>query len=610
MTAEVDRGVGMATAADVMVETLIDWGVDTIFGFPGDGIDGVFESLRTRQDKVRFIQVRHEEAAAFSACAYAKLTGRLGVCLVTSGPGAVHLLNGLYDAKMDGAPVLAITGQTESDLLGLSYVQEIDEDSLFKDVSAYTQQIQHSGDVHNLTATACRIALARRTVTHLSFPIDYQSEEAKEDYYTGLAGPPKTPNQLLQPAPGFYGASSHYAKNYPVPGPDSLRRAADILNSARRVAILVGHGALSARQEVTELADTLAAPVVKALQGKGVIPDDSPYSTGGIGLLGTQPSVNALNDCDVLLMIGTSFPYASYLPKPGQARGIQIDIDETRLGLRFPVEVGLVGDSQTTLQALIPLLQRKHDRSFLEARQREMQDWNSYIRAKGSSTDMPMKPQVVAYTLQKLIQPDAIITGDSGTNTTWIARDFCLTGDQRFILSGNLATMAPGLPYAVGAQIAFPGRQVVAFVGDGGFTMLMGEMLTAVKYNLPIKVIIIKNNVLGQIKWEQIVFLGNPQFGVELQPADFAGWARAAGAEGFCAERPDQIEDIMKAFLASPKPAVLEAVVDPNEPPLPPSVSRQQAVNFAEALLKGEPHGGRIALTAFRDKIEEWWKTK
>ncbi len=599
----------MATTSDVMVETLIDWGVDTIFGFPGDGIDGVFESLRTRQDRIRFIQVRHEEAAAFSACAYAKLTGKLGVCIATSAPGAIHLLNGLYDAKMDGAPVLAITGQAESDLLGMSYVQEIDEHTLFKDVAAFSQQVQGAGDVHNLTATACRVALAKHTVAHISFPIDYQSLEAKDDYYSGLAGPPKTPDQLLQPAPSFYGTPNQLPHQAPVPSPEALRRAADSLNTGSKVAILVGHGALTARREVEMLAETLGAPVVKALQGKGVIPDDSPYSMGGIGLLGTQPSVNAINECDVLLMIGTSFPYASYLPKPGQARGIQIDIDETRLGLRFPVDIGLVGDARTTLQALIPLLERKTDRSFLEARQKDMQAWNSYLQSTGTSTDMPMKPQVVARTLQKLINSDAIICGDSGTNTTWIARDFALTDDQRFILSGNLATMGPGLPYANAAQIAFPDRQVIAFTGDGGFTMMMMEMLTAVKYNLPIKVIIIKNNVLGQIKWEQIVFLGNPEFAVELQPADFAGWARAAGAEGYCAERPDEIEDIMRQFLASPKPAVLEALVDPNEPPLPPSISRTQAVHFAEALLKGQPQGGRIALTAFRDKVEEWWKT-
>jgi thiamine pyrophosphate-dependent acetolactate synthase large subunit-like protein len=335
------------------------------------------------------------------------------------------------------------------------------------------------------------------------------------------------------------------------------------------------------------------------------VPDDSPYTTGGIGLLGTRPSQDAMEQCDTLLIVGSSFPYPNYLPKPDQARGVQIDVDETRLGLRFPVEVGLVGDSKASLEALIPLLQQKSDRSFLEKAQKAMAEWNEIIADEGTSTDMPMKPQVVAYTLDKLAAPNAIITGDSGTNTTWIARNFRLKADQRFSCSGNLATMAPGLPYAVGAQIAFPDRQVIAFVGDGGFTMLMGEMITAVKYKLPIKVVIIKNNVLGQIKWEQIVFLGNPQFGVELQPADFAAYARAVGAAGFCAERPDEIEGVMREFLAHPGPAVLEAVVDPNEPPIPPKVEPKQVLHWAEALMKGQPDGVRISLTAFRDKIDQ-----
>jgi pyruvate dehydrogenase (quinone) len=304
-------------------------------------------------------------------------------------------------------------------------------------------------------------------------------------------------------------------------------------------------------------------------------------------------------------MVGTSFPYVAYLPKPGQARAVQIDVDETRLGLRFPIEVGLVGDAAATVRALRPLLQRKSDRSFLEKAQQGMKEWNALLDEEGTRTDMPMKPEVVAHTLEKLVAPDAIICGDSGTNTTWIGRNFRLKRGQKFSLSGNLATMAPGLPYSIGAQVAYPDRQVIAFVGDGGFTMLMGEILTAVKYKLPIKVIIVKNNVLGQIKWEQIVFLGNPEYGVELQSADFAGWARAAGAQGFCVERPDEIEQVMRQFLAVPGPAVLEAVVDPNEPPMPPKVTKEQALHFAEALVKGQPQGARIALTAFRDKIDQ-----
>ena len=599
----------MATTSDTLVQTLIDWGVDTIFGFPGDGINGVFEALRRQQDRLRFIQVRHEEAAAFSACAYAKFTGRLGACIATSGPGAVHLLNGLYDAKMDGVPVLAITGQQFSDLLGMSYTQGIDTLALFADVAAYNQQVQGTADVHNLVNTACRVALTKHTVAHISFPIDYQEMEATSDYYTGIEGPPKTPEQLLQPVASFYPVTSPLDTLAPVPDEGSLRHAADILNAGSRVAILVGHGALAARLEVEETAELLGAPVIKTLLGKGVLPDDSPYTTGGIGLLGTKPSVQALDNCDVLLMIGTGFPYAGYLPKPDQARGIQIDLDETRLGLRFPVEVGLVGDAKATLRALNPLLQRKSDRSFLDTAQKGMQDWNAFVEKMGTRTDVPMKPQVVSHALQKLAAPDAIICSDTGTCTTWIARDFRLGPNQMFSASGNLATMGNGMPYAVAAQVAHPNRQVIAFCGDGGFTMMMFELITAVKYNLPLKVIIIKNNVLGQIKWEQIVFLGAPEYGVELQPVDFAGWANAAGATGFCVEDPKEMESAMATFLSTPGPALLEAVVDPNEPPLPPTMNREQAIHFAEALAKGQPDAARIALTAFRDKITEWWTT-
>jgi thiamine pyrophosphate-dependent acetolactate synthase large subunit-like protein len=593
------------TASDTLIDTLAtNWGVDTIFGLPGDGINGIMEALRTHQDRVRFVQVRHEEAAAFAACAYAKFTGKLGVCLATSGPGAIHLLNGLYDAKMDGASVLALTGQQYSDLLGLSYQQEVDLLSLFKDVAAFNQQIQGSTDVYNLVNTACRTALAKHTVAHITFPIDYQVAEAKNGFYAHHGGPPKTPGEVGIPSPSFYTSPSAKPAVMPAPDQSALQRAAGILNDGGKVAILAGHGAIHARSELEQAAELLAAPIVKPLLGKAAVPDDSPYTTGGIGLLGTRPSQEAMEECDTLLIVGSSFPYPNYLPSPEQARGVQIDIDETRIGLRFPVEVGLVGDSRTTLAALMPLLERKADRSFLEEAQAAMKEWNEGVDRMGTRTDYPMKPQVVAHTLEKLAASNAIITGDSGTNTTWIARDFRLKEGQWFSCSGNLATMAPGLPYAIGAQVAFPDRQVIAFVGDGGFTMLMGEMMTAVKYNLPIKVVIIKNNVLGQIKWEQIVFLGNPEYGVELQPADFAAYARSVGAAGFCAERAEEIEGTMREFLAHPGPAVLEAVVDPAEPPMPPKVEMKQVLKWGEALAKGQPDAVRISLTAFRDKID------
>ncbi len=595
------------TASDTLVESLIEWGVDTIFGYPGDGINGLMEALRTHQDAVKFIQVRHEEAAAFAACGYAKFTGRLGVCLATSGPGAIHLLNGLYDAKMDGAPVLALTGQQYSDLLGTSYQQEIDVLSLYKDVAAFNQQVQGATDVANLVNTACRTALSKRSVAHITFPIDYQVEEADERVLSHHGGPPKTTAQVSLSAPSFYARheGSDGAITAPVPSERALRQAADILNAGNKVAILAGHGAIHARAELEQIAELLGAPIVKPLLGKGVVPDDSPYTTGGIGLLGTRPSEEVLEACDTLLIVASSFPYPRYLPKPGQARGVQIDIDETRLGLRFPIEVGLGGDAQATLRALVPLLPRKQDRAFLRKAQEGMKDWNAKLDAEGHRMDLPMKPQVVAQALMELAAPDAIITGDSGTNTTWIARNFRIKARQMFSCSGNLATMAPGLPYAIGAQVAYPGRQVIAFVGDGGFTMLMGEMLTAVKHQLPIKVVIIKNDVLGQIKWEQIVFLGNPQYGVQLQPADFVAWARAAGAAGYHVEDPARIQDVMREFLAYPGPALLECAVDPNEPPMPAKIKPEQAEHFAQALLKGQPQGPRIALTLFRDKVDE-----
>ena len=600
------------TASDILMERLVDWGVDTIFGLPGDGINGLFEALRTHKDKIKFIQVRHEEAAAFAACAYAKFTGRLGVCLATSGPGAIHLLNGLYDAKMDGAPVLAITGQQYSDLLGSQYQQEVNLLALYTDVAAYNQQVQGSGDVYNLVNTACRVALSQRAVAHITFPIDYQVAAGKEQFYKEPGGPARSADDVTQYAPGFYVTNGHSGVGHaqtqptaPAPGAEQLQRAAAILNAGAKVAILAGHGAIHARAELEQLADILAAPVVKPLLGKSAIPDDSPFSMGGLGLLGTRPSEDVMEQCDTLLIIGSSYPYPSYLPKPEQARGVQIEIDQARVGLRFPVEIGLVGDSRATLLALLPLLQRKSDRSFLEMAQRGMQDWNHLIEAEGTRADVPMKPQVVAHALNKYAAADAIVCGDSGANTTWIARNFFCTGERMFSCSGNLATMAPGLPYAVGAQVAHPDRQVIAFQGDGGFTMLMGEMITAVKYNLPIKVIIMNNHYLAQIKWEQIVFLGNPEYGVDLQPADFATWARAAGAQGIRVDDPTNIDQVMQEFLALPGPAVLDCIVDPDEPPLPAKIKPEQALHFAEALAKGTPQGPRIALTAFRDKIDQ-----
>lgn len=578
------------TAADVLIEGLIEWGVDTVFGLPGDGINGIMEALRKRQDRVRFIQVRHEEAAAFMACAYAKYTGRLGCCLATSGPGGIHLLNGLYDAKLDQAPVLAITGQTYSDLKGSRFQQEINMTLLFEDVSVYNQEVINPDQVEMLVNEACRHALNHRGVAHITFPVDYQEKEP-----SGKGTTHKVEGHT----------TSRWTPPAAVPPEDELRLAAFILNEAKKPVILVGQGALGATVEVLELADKLGAPIVKALLGKAVVPDDHPLTTGGLGLLGTTPSQEAMEQADALLIIGSSFPYMEYLPKPEQAKGVQIDDKPDRIGLRFPVEVGLVGDAKPTLIALSSLVERKEDRSFLEGAQQGMREWWELMEKRAMRDDVPIKPQRVAWELSGLAADDAIISGDSGTNTTWIARQFKIRGRQKFSCSGTLATMAPGLPYAIAAKVAFPERQSIAFVGDGAFTMLMGEFATAVKYNLAVTVVVIKNNTLGQIKWEQIVFLGNPEYGCELHSIDFARFAEACGGVGIRVERPEEIRPALERALASGRPTLVEVVVDPFEPPMPPKISAEQALHFAEALAKGQPSGGKIALTLFRDKLNE-----
>jgi pyruvate dehydrogenase (quinone) len=580
-----------ATAGDVIVDRLIDWGVTVVFGIPGDGINGVMEALRTRQGRIRFVQVRHEEAAAFMACGYAKYTGRLGVCLATSGPGAIHLLNGLYDAKLDGAPVLAITGQTYHDLLGMHYQQEVDLLSLFKDVAVYNQQLMGAAHARSLVDAACRAALSERGVAHITCPVDLQEQQVADD------------ERSRKNVQGH--TSGAWTPPIVVPHEEELRRAAALLNAGSKVAILAGQGALGAGAELEQLAELLAAPIVKALLGKAVVPDDSPYTTGGIGLLGTRPSEEALEECDTLLMVGTSFPYMEFYPKPGQARAVQIDRDPSRIGLRYPVEIGLAGDAKATLQALTPMITRNEDRSFLEDAQKRMEDWRELMHDRGTREDTPLKPQVIAHHLDELLADDAIVSTDSGTITTWVARHLNARRGQMFSLSGNLATMAPGLPYTIAAQIAYPDRQCVAFVGDGGFTMLMGEFATAVKYGLPIKVVIIKNNTLGMIKWEQMVFLGNPEYGVELHPIDFVKFAEACGGVGFRCEEPKEVRGALEAALESKRPALVEAVVDPYEPPMPSSIKPDQALNLAKSLARGEPHRGRIALTLFRDKVRE-----
>jgi pyruvate dehydrogenase (quinone) len=548
------------------------------------------EALRTRRERIRFIQVRHEETAAFMACGYAKFTGRLGVCLATSGPGGLHLLNGLYDAKLDGQPVLAITGLPYHDLVGTATQQDVPLDRVFMDVAKYNERVMGPDHMEGVVDLACRTALAYRGVAHITVPVDVQEKPVGRE--RSKRNVPHHTSDVLAGGAGQAGEAD-------------LRDAAELLNGGRRTVILAGRGALHATDELERVAEILGAPIVKALLGKAAVPDDSPYTTGTIGLLGTRPSQEALEACDTLLMVGTSFPYIEYYPKPGQARGVQIEHDPMRIGLRHPVEVGLVGDCRRTLRALMPQLTRRSDRSFLEKAQAGMNDWKTLMDERASRGDMPMKPQVVAAELGRRLADDAIVACDSGTITAWWARHIPARRGQMHSVSGNLASMACGVPYAMAAQLAYPARQVVAFVGDGGFSMLMAELATCVKYELPVKIIVVRNNVLGQIKWEQMVFLGNPEYGVELQPIDFARVAEACGASGFSIERPEECGPVLERALATPGPVVVQAHVDPHEPPMPAKITLEQATKFARSMLRGEPNREKIALTVLGDRVRE-----
>ncbi|HUI96800.1 MAG TPA: thiamine pyrophosphate-dependent enzyme [Xanthobacteraceae bacterium] len=579
------------TAGDVLVETLIDWGVDTVFGIPGDGINGIIESLRTRQDRIRFIQVRHEEAAAFAACAYAKWTGKLGVCIATSGPGGIHLLNGLYDAKLDGQPVLAITGLQFHDLVETFTQQDVELDKLYMDVCVYNARVMGPAHVENVVELACRTALAYHGVAHVTVPVDMQSTPVSSDR--------RSERNVAHHVSDLMAYSSR------LPSEEQLTRAADVLNAGGKTVILAGRGAIGAGRELVAVAERLAAPIAKPLLGKAAVPDDNPYCIGGVGLLGTKPAQEALEGCDTLLIAGSSFPYIEFYPKPGKAKAVQIDLDPKRIGLRYPAEAGLVGDTARVLQALLPRLKPRQNRAFLDKAQTGMKAWDELMVERGTRKDKPMKPQVVAHELNKLLSDDAIVATDSGTITTWIARHLTIRGNMMFSCSGNLATMACGLPYAVAAAVAHPGRQVVAFVGDGGLTMLIGELATCVKYQLDIKIVVIKNNSLGQIKWEQMVFLGNPEYVCDLQPIDFATVARGFGVQSFSVDDPAQCGEVLRRALATPGPVLVEAVVDQNEPPMPPKVTLKQAAHLAESLARGTPAAGDIALTIASDTVRE-----
>jgi len=576
-------------ASDMLVERLIAWGVDTIFGLPGDGINGVFESLRQNKDRIRFIHVRHEEAAAFAACAYAKFTGRIGVCIATSGPGGIHLLNGLYDAKMDGHPVLAITGMQHSDLIGTFTQQDVALDKLYQDVSVYNERVMSGAHMESVADLAIRTAVEQRGVAHITIPVDVQVEEVKQ------GRSPRNPPHHSSATPAF-------SDN--LPSQVDLEHAADILNRGKRIAILAGQGAIGASEELEQAAELLGAPIIKALLGKAAVPDDSPYTTGGIGLLGTEPSQDALEDCDTLFIVGSSFPYIEFLPEPGTAKCVQIDINPQRISLRYPADVGLIGSSRACLRALMPLL-KKHDHGFLKKAQKAKKSWQELMETRGTNPETPLKPQVVGWELGKRLPANAIITSDSGTITTWWARYVPALRGQLHSCSGNLATMACGLPYAIGAAVAYPDRPVCCIIGDGGCSMLLGELITIAAYNLNIKIFVIKNNTLGQIKWEQMVFLGNPEYACDLYPADFVTIARGCGITGMQIKEPKECPQQIQTALANQGPMLIEAVVDQFMPPMPAKVKASQAAKLAEALVRGEPNRSKIVLTTAHERVRE-----
>jgi pyruvate dehydrogenase (quinone)/pyruvate oxidase len=584
----------MATiASELLIERLVDWGVDTIFGLPGDGINGIMEGLRRNQERMRFVLVQHEEAAAFMATGYAKSTGRLGVCLATSGPGAIHLLNGLYDAKLDHAPVLAITGTQETQMLGTGYQQEVHLEKLFMDVAEYNEMIHVPIQIPTLVDLAIRHSLSRKTVSHLTIPNDIQVADADADPYKAVAP------AVVKPT------TATYIQPPGLPRTHDLQAAADVLNAGEKVVMLIGAGARHATEEVLSAAEQLASPIIKTLSGKDAVPDDHPYTTGGIGLLGTSASEEAMESCDTLFMVGTNFPYTKHLPEAGQCAVVQIDADPIRSGGRLPTDVPLVGDAKEALSALVPLLHGRDDRSFLEKAQQDMADWRKHMAALEGITTDPIQPQHLMRVVDQLASDDAILASDSGTVATWAARHFDIRGDRKFYLSGNLASMAPGLPYTIAAQWAHPHRQCVAFVGDGGFAMLMADFATACRYELPITVIVNNNGELGQIMWEQLV-LGYPEFGIRFENRlDFAPWAEACGGLGIRVDKSDELEDAVTKALNHPGPSLVDVSVNPDEPPMPGKVQYEQAKEFAKAFLSGQPRKATIATTLFRDKISQ-----
>ena len=590
------------TVGDYLLERLSTWGIKRIYGYPGDGINGILGAFSRSSNGQRpeFVQVRHEEMAAFMACAHAKFTGQLGVCLATSGPGAVHLLNGLYDAKLDHQPVVAIVGQQARAGLGGNYQQEIDLQTLFKDVAhEYVEVAMVPAQIRHLVDRACRIALAERTVTALIIPNDLQEADAVEQ--------PPHKHGTVHSGPG-------YKRPRVVPSDEDVDRAAEVLNAGSKVAMLIGAGALHAGDEVTQVAEVLGAGVAKALLGKAALPDDLPFVTGSIGLLGTKPSWDLMMECDTLLMVGSSFPYSEFLPEEGQARGVQIDIDGKMIGIRYPMEVNLVGDSAETLRALLPRLERKQDRSWREKVEHEVAEWWNLIEHRAQLSADPINPQLVFHELSKRLPDGAILSSDSGSSANWYARDIKLRKGMMGSLSGTLATMGPGVPYAIAAKFAHPHRPVLALVGDGAMQMNgINELITIAKYrhqwpDQRLIILVLNNRDLNQVTWEQRAMEGNPKFegSQDLPDFPYARYAELVGLKGIRVDSPEQIGPAWDEALRADRPVVYEAMTDPEVPPLPPHITIEQAKALSSALLSGDPNAGRIVRQSFQQKVQEF----
>jgi pyruvate dehydrogenase (quinone) len=588
-----------ATVGDYLLGRLRDWGVEHVFAYAGDGINGILAAWGRAENKPQFIQARHEEMAAFEAVGYAKFTGRVGVCMATSGPGAIHLLNGLYDAKLDHVPVVAIVGQTSRSAMGGSYQQEVDLLSLYKDVaSEYVQMVTVPEQLPNVLDRAIRTALAERAPTAIIIPSDVQ-----ELVYS-------PPSHAFKMVPSSIGVDWPTA----VPDDEAIGRAADVLNSGRKVAILAGQGARGARREIEEVAELLGAGVAKPLLGKDVLSDELPYVTGSIGLLGTRPSYEMMMHCDTLLTVGSSFPYTQFLPDFGQARGVQIDIDGKFIGMRYPNEVNLVGDSAATLRALIPHLKRKDDRDWRQAIEAGVAGWWQTMDAEAEVEADPINPMLVFRELSNRLPADAIVTADSGSSADWYARQLRFRGEMRGSLSGNLATMGPGVPYGIGAKFGHPDRPVIVFAGDGAMQMNgLAELITVKHYwrewaDPRLIIAVLHNNDLNQVTWEMRAMEGAPKFteSQRLPDVSYEGFARSLGLQGIAVDEPGQVGPAWELALAADRPALLDVRTDPDVPPIPPHATFEQMKDAAAAMLKGDENRWGVIKEGVMTKVQEF----